>query len=137
MDDRSGRFCVEVTLVGQVERSGPASHTTKRLIVDTGCPVEMILDERTLERLKLNVIEPKPSNFGWLSGYMVRVVMPDVDFDRQVPAYANAAVVKIARADGCDGLVGKPFLDRFHFDDNDVGRFCLQSWAEYHSLSTR
>jgi hypothetical protein len=78
-----------------------------------------------------NVAEGKPSNFGWLSGYVVRVVMPEIDFDRQVPAYANSGVVRIARAEGFDGIAGKPFLDYFHFNNGNGGEFCLESWEQY------
>lgn len=113
--------------------SGRVRSVSKRLIVDTGCPFELILDEFTLRRFMLKKVEGRPSNFGWLTGYMVRSVIQEIDFDHQIPAFASAAVVKIARDDGFDGLVGKPFLDRFHFNNDNGGEFCLESWERHRS----
>ena len=117
--------------MGPPDARGRVRRLTKRLIADLGCPAELVLDERTLRRVMLREVEGRPSNFGWLSGYIVRVVMPEVDFDRQMPAYANSDVMRIARAEGFEGLVGKSFLDYFHFDNGNGGEFCLESWEQY------
>ncbi|MBI1929360.1 hypothetical protein HYR99_34590 [Candidatus Poribacteria bacterium] len=101
--DTGERCWVEVTFVGPPDTRGRVRRLTKRLIADLGCPAELVLDEKPLRQVMLREAEDKPSNFGWLSGYVVRVVMPEVDFDRQVRAYANRQVVQIARAEGFDG----------------------------------
>ena len=64
---------------------------------------------------------------------MVRVVMPEVEFDQYLPAYANSRVVQITHDEGFDGLAGKPFLDYFHFDNGNGGALCLESWEQYRS----
>jgi hypothetical protein len=122
---------VVITLVSLPDARGRVRRVTKRLIADLGCPAELVLDERTLERFLWRSSEGRPSNFGWLTGYVVRVVMPEVEFDGQVRAYANRRAVRIARDDGFDGIAGKPFLDQFHFDNGEGGELCLESWAQY------
>jgi len=79
----------------------------------------------------------KPSNFGWLTGYVVRVVFPELEFDDEVPAYANGVAVRIARDDGFDGIAGKPFLDNFHYSNGKGGEFCLESWEQYRERGER
>lgn len=73
----------------------------------------------------------QPSNYGLLRGYSVRVVLPEMDFDERLPAYANARALRIAADEGFDGIAGKPFLDRFHVDNGNGGELCLESWAQY------
>ncbi len=62
---------------------------------------------------------------------MARVLLPEVEFDQQLPAYANNRVVRLIREEGFDGIAGKPFLDQSHFDNGDGGELCLESWAQY------
>ena len=62
---------------------------------------------------------------------MVRMVLPELDFDRQVRVYANIAAVRIARDDGFDGIAGKPFIDYFHSNNDNGGVFCLESWSQF------
>lgn len=117
--------------MSQPDARGRVRRVGKRLIADLGCPVELILDERTLRGLMADWGTDKPSNFGWLTGYVVRVVMPDLEFDDEVPAYVNRVAVRIARDDGFAGIAGKPFIDHFHWSNGDGGKMCIESWEQY------
>jgi len=110
---------------------------TKRLIADLGCPFEFVIDARTLHRLRWREESSQQSNYGQLEGAIMRVVMPEVEFDQHLPAYASSRVVRMTRAEGFDGLAGKPFLDCFHFDNGNGGEFCLESWAQYRARHVR
>lgn len=127
--DDGDRCCLVVTVVRQMEDRGRQHQTTQRLLADLGCPVEMILDERLLRRLKCREVEGRTSNFGWLSGYMVRAAIPELHFDHQVRAYGNVRAVRIARDEGFDGIAGKPFFDHFHWSNGDGGELCMESWG--------
>jgi len=135
--DAEGRCGIEVTLVSQPDPRGRVRRVRKRLIADLGCPVELVLDERILRAMMAKWGADKPSNFGWLTGYVVRVVFPELEFDDEVPAYANGVAVRIARDDGFDGIAGKPFLDNFHYSNGKGGEFCLESWEQYRERGER
>jgi hypothetical protein len=92
--------------------------------------VNFVLDERTLSRIQWYEAAGKPSNYGWLKGGVVRAVMPELEFDRQLHAYALTSLVRMLRNEGFDGIAGKPFLDLFHWSNGEGGEFCLESWAQ-------
>ncbi|MBI3923268.1 MAG: hypothetical protein HY318_17740 [Armatimonadetes bacterium] len=125
------RCCVVVTVANMPTARGRVRETTRRLIADTGCPVELILAERLLQQMMVDTARPKASNFGWLTGYVVRILMPELGFDHRVCAYSNPRALRIASEEGFDGIAGKPFLDNFHYSNGEGGEFCLESWAQY------
>lgn len=129
--DEKDRCCVVVTVASMPNARGQMREITKRLIADTGCPVELILGERLLQQMMVETARPKASNFGWLRGYVVRIVIPELDFDHRVRAYANPRALRIASEEGFDGIAGKPFLDNFHYSNGEGGEFCLESWEQY------
>lgn len=95
--DIAHRCWVEVTFESPPDVRGRVRRATKRLIADLGCPFEFVIDARTLHRMRWREESRQPSNYGWLEGAMVRVVMPEVEFDQYLPAYANSHLVRIAR----------------------------------------
>ncbi|MBM3239889.1 hypothetical protein FJZ31_26695 [Candidatus Poribacteria bacterium] len=135
--DIGHRCWMEVTFEEPPSPRRRVQQVTKRLIADLGCPFEFVIDPRTLHRIQWREEKSQLSNYGWLEGAIVRTVMPEVEFDQFLLAYANRRVVQIARKEGFDGLAGKPFLDHFHFHNGNGGELCLESWAQYRMRCTR
>jgi len=104
---------------------------TQRLIADLGCPFELIVEPRLLQRFRWWKKPSEPSNFGWLEGAVVRVTLPELEFVHYLRAYSNSRAARVARDEGFDGIAGKPFLDHFHWNNGDGGQLCLESWAQY------
>jgi hypothetical protein len=129
--DKGIRAWVTVTLESPPKSKGHRKRIVKKLVADLGCPFEMIVDAQTLKSVKWRGSADQSSNYGWLQGAFVRVVIPALEFAEEMPAYSNPRIVRLMREEGFDGLVGKPFLDRFHWGNGDGGEFCLESWAQY------
>jgi len=124
---------LEVTFETRPDPQGQRTLATRRLLADLGCIFPFILDEPTLRQLRRQRVPSQPSNYGWLTGCTVRVVMPEFNLAPQLPAYTNARIIRMMRAEGLDGIAGKPFLDLFHWSNGHGGEFCLESWAQYRS----
>jgi len=122
---------LEVTFEGWPDRRGQRRQVTKRLVAYSGCIFPFILDHRTLRQIWHRDRPGQRSNYGWLTGALVRVVMPELDFDQQLLAYGNDYVARMMRKEGFDGIAGKPFLDLFHWSNGEGGEFCLESWAQF------
>lgn len=119
---RNGRANIEVTF-----RAPDGKKVTKRLIADTGAPLEFILSSENLELLKLiDAPDAKGGLWGKLEGAWVYLSMPKLETERLVVAYANEQLVSVARATGCDGIAGLKFLDEFKYS-GDGKQFCLQT----------
>lgn len=129
--DERGRCWVTVDLVARPDAPRGRGRGTVRPIADTGCPAELVLSERSLRQFVWNAAAGIPTNFGWVPGHVVRVVLPALGFDRRLLAYASDSAAKIARADGFAGIAGKAFLDSFHWSNGKGGELCLQTWETY------
>jgi len=94
-----------------------------QLLADTGNPYAVIIGKDSMRQLKHNDIPNTNTNFGLLEGGTIKVVMPELGLDLEVPGYASDAVVSVAQASSPDfeGLVGLPFLQLVQYsgDAND------------------
>ena len=101
---RNGRANVEVTFLAP-----DGQKVTKRLIADTGAPLEFILSLENLHLLKLiDAPDAEGGLWGTLEGAWVHLWMPELDADKLVVAYANEQLISVAQAAGCDGIAGLP-----------------------------
>ena len=101
---RSGRANVEVTF-----QALDGQKVTKRLIADTGAPLEFILSSEDLRLLKLiDAPDAEGGLWGTLEGAWVHLKMPELDVDKLVVAYANEQLISVAQAAGYDGIAGLP-----------------------------
>jgi len=91
----------------------------------------LILDERTLRRVRWGDRPGEMSNYGWLVGAAVQVVMPELELDEKLVGYGQNRVARLVRQEGFDGVAGKPFLDLFHWSNGEGGEFCLESWKQF------
>jgi len=72
------------------------SSTEKELLADTGNPYALIINSREMQRLRLLNGADVNTNFGLLEGGWLRVVIPEISFDRQVFGYGSDEVVAAA-----------------------------------------
>jgi len=54
-----------------------------------------------------------------------------VEFDKKVSAYSNPSLIRMVKGEGFDGIAGKPFLDKFHWENGTGGELCLESWSQF------
>jgi len=91
------------------------------LVVDTGNPCAIIVDEKSLGALRWRESLRVDSNFGSLASGWVRVSVPEISFDQKLLCYANDAIVRtVKRSDmRFDGLVGLPLLRMMTYGGNE------------------
>jgi hypothetical protein len=82
------------------------------LVADTGNPFFVVVDGVTMTQRKLADGPLEASNFGPMIGGALRVVIPEIGFDRQLMGFANDNIVRVLQAESPDfaGLVELPFL---------------------------
>jgi hypothetical protein len=87
------------------------------LLADTGNPCAVIVGADDIALMALIPGHSVHTNFGKLVGGWLRVVIPEVAFDKQVLGYANDAVVNAAKTSSSDfaGMVGLPLLRMMQF----------------------
>jgi hypothetical protein len=129
--DNAGRAWLEATFESPPDQRGRRQRVTKRLVADLGCVFECILSSRDLARLAWREHPGEMSNYGWLTGGVVRIAMPELECQEWLPAYANARVARLMQEEGFDGIAGKPFLDQFHWSNGAGGELCLESWTQF------
>jgi hypothetical protein len=120
-------------------RSG-SKKATKKLEVDTGAPIDFILDPENMGKLKIADGPDARSNFCYEDGGWVMVDMPELDMSKKyVLAFANVNIGKSTKKEGYDGLAGLRFVRRFHeetvrYVGNDGKikyEYKLESWEQY------
>ena len=126
--DDGVRCWLEVVFECPARRDGCRRHVTMRPIADTGCIFPLIVSPQRLRQIRRGDRPDETSNYGTLTGGLVRAVMPELGFDQRLIAYANDAVARMVRKEGFDGIAGKPFLDLFHWSNGRGGEFCLTNW---------
>jgi hypothetical protein len=83
-----------------------------KFLADTGNPCSLIISVAMFAKLCWRQSAATESNFGTLDGGWLRIVVPELEFDEKVLAYANDAVVSVVQKSdaGFAGLVGLPLL---------------------------
>jgi hypothetical protein len=100
---------------------------TKRLIADTGAPVEFVFSIKSLNQIKLgDALNVSGGGWGELEGGRVFVSMPELETETFAIAYGNDSIGLVAQREGFDGIAGLRFLDRFKYS-GDGEQFCLQT----------
>lgn len=100
---------------------------TKRLIADTGAPVEFVFSTESLNQMKLgDALNVSGGGWGELEGGRVFISMPELETETFVIAYSNDSIGSVAQREGFDGIAGLRFLDRFKYS-GDGKQFCLQT----------
>jgi hypothetical protein len=99
------------------------SSQTLHLLVDTGNPCAVIIGTPNVGLMNLIPGLSLNTNFGPMRGGWLRVVIPDIGFDRQVIGYGSDAVVAAAQASSPDfaGLVGLPLLRMMEYGGDANG----------------
>src|SRR5260370_12088532 len=62
-------------------------------VADTGSPYPFIISSKNMARFKQGFSPDIETNFGLMKGGWLRVVIPGLDFEGLVLAYANDAIV--------------------------------------------
>jgi hypothetical protein len=93
-----------------VARNGTVADV--ELIVDTGNPLAVIIDSRTMAQFRHGDCASLTSNFGQLDGGWLRVVVPEAMLDQMMVGFSSDIVAGTARQDSPDfqGLIGLPLL---------------------------
>ena len=100
------------------------------LVVNTGSPCAIIIDEATMRSLRRRESVTRDSNFGPLEGGWLQIAIPELGFDAQTLGYASDSVVNVVRRSdpAFAGLVGLPLLRMLEYG-GDGGRFWIRSSA--------
>lgn len=98
------------------------------LVVDTGNPCAMIVDEKTLRTMLWRESLEVDSNFGSLAGGWLCVKVPDISFDHKLLCHGNDRVDSVVKNSDLrfDGLIGLPFLRMMSYG-GDGGYFWIRS----------
>lgn len=82
------------------------------LVADTGNPVALILDPRTMAQFRHGVCASLTSNFGTLDGGWVRVIIPETNLDLMLVGFGSNTVAATVQQYSPDfvGLLGLPVL---------------------------
>jgi hypothetical protein len=80
----------------------------RELLADTGNPCAVIVGAHDIALTALSPGQSLQTNFGWLTGGWLRLIIPEVDFDERVLGYGNDAIVNAAKSSSVDfsGLIG-------------------------------
>jgi hypothetical protein len=84
----------------------------RELLADTGNPCAIIVGAQDIALTATSPGQSLHTNFGWLTGGWVRLIIPEVGFDQKVLGYGSDAVVNAAKSSSPDfsGLIGLPLL---------------------------
>lgn len=98
------------------------------MVVDTGNPCAIIVDEKTLQTMRWRESLGVDSNFGSLAGGWLRVAVPEISFEQKLLCHGNDVVVSVVKRSDSkfDGLIGLPFLRLMSFG-GDEGYFWIRS----------
>lgn len=101
------------------------------LLADTGNPCPVIIGTRAMAQASLIPGPVVNSNFGTLVGGFVRVVIPDIGFDKQLLGFASDPAVTAVQAEdpGFEGLIGLPLLRLMEYG-GDADHFWIRPAAK-------
>ena len=90
------------------------------MLVDTGSPFPIIIGLADMVLFKHDNAADLDSNFGQLQGSWVRVVIPEIQFDKLILGYASDRVVDSVKlsSEGFEGLLGLPLLRLAEYGGN-------------------
>ena len=116
------RAWVRVTLVA---KDGTAYDV--ELIADTGSPFAILVDDATLLAFGVKLGQRMQTTFGSVGTGWMRVLIPEVGYDEEVPAFSRDEVVTEARAEDPDftGLLGLPVLRMMEYG-GDADEFWIR-----------
>jgi hypothetical protein len=94
------------------------------LLVDTGCPLDGIIDFNTAERMNHGYfVSSKSGHFGEMQGYLMKIVLPTIHFEQVVPFWSNQKVTQSLASEGFDGMIGLPLLQKLTYGGNAIEFF--------------
>lgn len=102
------------------------------LLVDTGSPCSIIVEETIMAKMRWHDSTRSSSNFGLLSGGWLHITIPQIGFDEKVLGYSNDSVVQVVQRTDLNfsGLIGLPLLRMLRYG-GDEGTF----WIRRHGRS--
>jgi hypothetical protein len=97
------------------------------MMIDTGCPFEVLIDLWTARSMSFGTAPNRIStNFGIVAGYIMQMEIPSISYSRRVLCWTNARVGRVLSAEGFDGMIGLTALRGFISYKGDTSLFTLE-----------